>query len=78
MTGRVNCLLTNVGLLVVTLRVCIQSLMLTRQRKGRHTIKNTYTASILDTVAKLRKASISLVMSVLPHGTNLLSLDGFS
>jgi hypothetical protein len=33
---------------------------------------------LLGASTELRKATISFVMSVLPHGTTRLSLDGFS
>jgi len=37
-----------------------------------------YLLLCLGAFAKLRKATISLVMSVPPHGTTRLPLDGFS
>jgi len=33
--------------------------------------------SLLHAFSKLRKATVSFVMSVRPHGTNLFPLDGF-
>jgi hypothetical protein len=41
----------------------------------KHTV--TWTFQILGTFAKLRKATVSFFMSVRPHGTTGLPLDGF-
>jgi hypothetical protein len=38
----------------------------------------SFSVIFLDTLARLRKATISFFMSVYPHGTTLFPLDGFS
>ena len=43
-----------------------------------HTLRERMLISFLGAFAKLRKQTISFVMSVCPHGTTGLPLDGFS
>ena len=47
------------------------------QNLFRNTVSYKCVQFLLSAFAKLRKATVSFVMSVLQHGTNRLALDGF-